>query len=96
MAKFEYDYEYIIIDNCSSDNTIQIIKKIAKDDKKLRLFKFQKLWTHKIFSIWFITINRRCNYPLSSDLQEPPELISKYIEEWENGYKIVQVKGNNR
>ena len=26
---------------------------------------------------------------LSSDLQEPPELISKYIKEWENGYKIV-------
>ena len=30
MAKFEYDYEHTIIDNCSSDNTIQIIKKIAK------------------------------------------------------------------
>ena len=30
-----------------------------------------------------------CAILLAADFQEPPEMISKFIEEWENGYKIV-------
>ena len=37
MNKLDYDYEHIIIDNFSTDNTIPIIKKIATQDKKLKI-----------------------------------------------------------
>ena len=37
MKKYKYDYEHIIIDNNSDDNTITLIKKITKKIKKLKL-----------------------------------------------------------
>ena len=35
MAKLDYDYEHIIIDNFSNDGTEQILKRIAKEDNKI-------------------------------------------------------------
>lgn len=39
--------------------------------------------------IGLIQANGDCVILLAADFQEPPELIAKFIEEWENGYKIV-------
>ena len=33
----KYDYEHIVIDNRSTDNTINILKKIAKENKNLKI-----------------------------------------------------------
>ena len=90
MTKFEYDYEHIIIDNCSSDNTVQIIKKIANEDKKVKIILNSRNFGHIRSSQYgLLQSTGDAIILLSSDLQEPPELISKYIKEWENGYKIV-------
>ena len=37
MAGQPYDYEHICIDNCSTDNTVKIIKDIAAHDKRFKL-----------------------------------------------------------
>ena len=38
MSKlYEYDYEFIFIDNDSSDNTVNILKKLAALDKRLKI-----------------------------------------------------------
>ena len=31
----------------------------------------------------------RCIIPMDADLQDPPELISKFIKKWEEGYEVV-------
>lgn len=33
----QYDYEYILIDNCSTDNTPKILHKIAEEDKRVKV-----------------------------------------------------------
>ena len=37
MSKIDYDYEHIVIDNNSSDQTIPILRKLADKDKKLKV-----------------------------------------------------------
>ena len=37
MSGIKYDYEHIVIDNCSTDNTIKLLKNIASTDKKLKM-----------------------------------------------------------
>jgi len=86
----KYDYEHIVIDNLSTDNTINILKKIAKEDKNLKIIinarnfgcirsPFYGLLQAKGDAVIF----------LNSDFQDPPELIPNYIENWEKGHKIT-------
>ena len=51
MKKYNYDYEHIIIDNNSDDNTIPLIKKIAEKDRKiteLKIFFYLVLYFHTL------------------------------------------------
>jgi len=90
MKKLNYDYEHIIIDNQSEDNTISIIKKIAEKDKKVKVIintrNFGQIRSpmHAMLQ----TSGDAC-IMMTSDFQDPPELIPRYISEWENGNKII-------
>ena len=56
MSKINLDYEHIIIDNNSTDGTIEKIKDLAKSDKKPKnYYKFKKLRSYKISILWIIT-----------------------------------------
>lgn len=90
MANQPYDYEHICIDNCSTDETVRIIKQIAATDKRLKLivnarnFGWIRSPQHGI-----LQSNGDACILITSDLQDPPEMISDFIEKWERGYKIV-------
>ena len=90
METLEYDYEHIIIDNFSNDKTIDIIKKIAQEDKRVKLIVNSRNFGHIRSSQYgILQSSGDATILISSDFQEPLNLIKKYIKEWENGYKIV-------
>jgi len=90
MQNFEYDYEHIIIDNNSTDKTIPIIKKIAETDKRVKIIINARNFGHVRSPVYgILQSSGDATILLNSDFQEPPELITKYIKEWENGHKIV-------
>ena len=35
LSKLNYTYEHIVIDNCSTDNSVKIFKKISNENKNL-------------------------------------------------------------
>ena len=37
MGKLNYEYEHIVIDNASNDNTVKILRKLASNNKKLKI-----------------------------------------------------------
>ena len=96
MKKMNYEYEHIIIDNCSTDNTIPIIKKIAEKDKRVKIIINSKNFgiirspTYGIMQ----TSGDAVIY-MNADFQDPVELIPKYIKKWEEGAKIVLGEKNS-
>ncbi|MDC6484509.1 glycosyltransferase family 2 protein, partial [Methylophilaceae bacterium] len=90
MNSMPYSYEYIFIDNCSTDDTVSIIKKLAKKDKNIKLivnarnFGHIRSPQHAIYQ----TTGDACIL-MHADLQDPPTLIKDFISKWESGYKIV-------
>ena len=86
----QYRYEHIFIDNASTDCTVSIIKKLAKDDKNLKLIVNSRNFGH-IRSPYYgmLQANGDAVIILSSDFQEPPELIVDFLKKWEENYKIV-------
>ena len=84
------EYEHLIIDNNSSDGTINKIKELALKDKNLKIIINSKNYGH-IRSPFYALLqcNSDATILMAADFQDPIDLIPQYIEEWKNGNKIV-------
>lgn len=91
-----YDYEIVFIDNCSNDNTRNILKEVCKNNKKIKyIFNAKNFGIARSVFYGLTQTTGDCTILIYADFQEPPELIPNLIEEWENGYKIVIGKKNS-
>lgn len=85
-----YDYEYIFIDNCSVDKTVDILKDIAQNDKRVKIIvNARNFGQVRSPSYAFLQADGDAVVTLSADLQDPPVLIKEFIKKWEEGFKIV-------
>lgn len=85
-----YEFEYILLDNCSVDGTEKKLRELAQKDKRIKVILNARNFGH-IRSPYYgmIQASGDAVIYLASDLQDPPELIKDFIEKWEQGYKIV-------
>lgn len=85
-----YEYEHILIDNASTDNTVEKVKKIAANDSRVKLIVNSRNFGHIRSPHHAIKQSTGdALIVMASDLQDPPELIPDFIKKWEEGYKIV-------
>lgn len=92
-----YSYEIICIDDGSVDNTFQILEKYAKEDKNIKVIKFSRNFgkEYGMMAGFKYSKGRAC-IPMDVDLQDPPELIIKFVEKWEEGYDMIYGIRNDR
>lgn len=90
IEKLNIDYEHIIIDNASTDKTIDIIKEICAADKNVKAIINAKNYGHiKSPFYGLLQSSGDACILMASDFQDPVNLITQYIEKWKNGSKIV-------
>ena len=90
MSNLNYDYEHIIIDNNSTDKTIMILRKIASNDRKIKVILNTRNFGHLKSPVHgLLQSSGAAAILMSADFQDPPDMISKYIAEWEKGYDVV-------
>ncbi|GFE58128.1 glycosyltransferase family 2 protein [Geobacter sp. AOG1] len=85
-----YTYEHIFIDNASRDRTVEILKRLAAEDKQVKVIVNNRNYGH-IRSPFhgLLQANGDAAVLLVSDLQDPPAMIRDFVAQWEAGYKIV-------
>ncbi len=90
MEKLPYEWEFIIEDNASTDNTVNIIREICNKDKRVKaLLNTRNFgWVRSPHNVMLSAFGDAVIF-LVSDLQDPPELLPQMIKKWEEGYKIV-------
>ncbi len=85
-----YDYEHIFMDNCSTDNTVEILKKIAATDKRVKVLVYSRNFGPiKTELVGYRYASGDAVIPFEANLKDPPELIRDFIKKWEEGYKVV-------
>ena len=96
MKKLNYEYEHIVIDNCSTDSTISILKKLASSDKNLKIIINSRNFGHIKSPVHgILQTNGDAVILMTSDLQDPVSMIPIYIQEWEKGNKVVMAQKNS-
>lgn len=94
-AQFElladrYEYEHIFIDNASTDSTVVKLRALAGQDKRVKVIVNAMNFGH-IRSPFYGLCQADGNAVLLmvADLQDPPELIPQFLEQWEQGHKVT-------
>ena len=86
----QYNYEYIFIDNCSTDKTPQILRQIAENDHRVKvIFNLRNFGPSRSGSYGFFQTSGDASICFACDLQDPPELIPEFVRRWEEGNKVV-------
>lgn len=85
-----YQYEIIVADNCSTDDSRSILRAIAAKDPQFKVILNANNFGH-IRSPFNAMLQATGDAVvlLCSDLQEPPELISDFVKQWEAGFHVV-------
>lgn len=91
MASFpQYSYEIIIADNCSTDGSRNILQRIAVVDKNFKvIFNANNFGPIRSGYNAFLQATGDAVVLMSSDLQDPPEIIADLIQKWQDGYQVV-------
>ena len=95
IAEFErslpvYDYEIIFIDNDSQDNTRNILRDLAAGNKRIKLiFNAKNFGQFNSPYYGLLQSNGDCTILMCADFQDPINMIPRFVNEWEKGYKIV-------
>lgn len=85
-----YDYEYILVDDGSSDNTWEKIKTEANKNKKIKGILLSRNFGQQLaITAGLDLVKGEAVIYCDSDLQQPPSLFPKMIEKWEKGVKVV-------
>ncbi|HZJ77945.1 MAG TPA: glycosyltransferase family 2 protein [Clostridia bacterium] len=86
----KYDYEIVFIDNCSTDSTRDMIRLLCKGNKKIKaIFNAKNFGQFNSPYYGMCQTSGECTILLACDFQDPVEMIPKFVNEWEKGYKIV-------
>ena len=86
----EYDYEVVIIDNNSQDNTRPIIRSLCKEDRHIKaIFNENNFGPDSSPYYGLLQATGDCAILFCADFQDPPEMIHKLVREWEKGYSVV-------
>jgi polyisoprenyl-phosphate glycosyltransferase len=86
-----YDYEHVFCDNASTDESPQVLAKVAAQDVRVKV-----IFNARNVGPFCSTFNGLVNTQgdavvvlLAADLQDPPSVVVEFVKQWEAGHEIV-------
>lgn len=85
-----YHFEFIFVDDGSSDNSYGMLEKFSRKDRRVHLIEFARNFGKEAaVSAGLQACHGSAAVIMDADLQHPPSLINKFIAAWKQGSDVV-------
>ncbi|HVG73474.1 MAG TPA: glycosyltransferase family 2 protein [Vicinamibacterales bacterium] len=90
MGKLGVDWEWIVVDDHSRDDTFAVIQRLSSTDPRVRGVRLARnSGSHVAIACGLRLTSGDAVVMMASDLQDPPETIGAMLERWRRGAQIV-------
>jgi dolichol-phosphate mannosyltransferase len=84
------DLELLFVDDGSTDDSVPRMSALAARDPRVRLIKLARNFGHQLaITAGLDHAKGDCVVVIDADLQDPPEVIPRMVERWQEGYDVV-------
>ena len=91
MEPLPYEFELIFVDDGSKDRSREILRELEKKDSRIQSILLAKNYGHQLaLTCGLDHAEGDAVITMDGDMQHPPELLPVLLEQWENGYEVVQ------
>jgi len=96
VQKYDAEWELIFVNDGSIDHTFTVLNELSDLDKHVKFINLSRNFGHQAaLSAGLRYVKGHAIISMDCDLQDPPEVIEKMIDEWKNGYEIVYARRTN-
>lgn len=86
----EYEWEIVMVDDGSGDNSYEVMKKLSEEDDRIKIYHLSRNFgSHAAILCGLSECTGDCAVVKAADLQEPTELVLEMIDSWKKGNNVV-------
>jgi polyisoprenyl-phosphate glycosyltransferase len=91
-----YEWQYVFVDDGSQDNSLLILEEECAIDPAIKVIVFSRNFGKEVaMTAGLESISASAVIFMDADLQHPPELIFRMVQEWDKGAEIVATIRNS-
>ncbi len=85
-----YTFEFILVDDGSTDTSVTLAQKLQAKDKRIRILELSRNFGKEpAVAAGLQHARGQAAIVMDADLQHPPELIGDFLKSWEKGHDVV-------
>lgn len=93
----DFDFDYLFIDDGSSDDTLEILSEFSKKNHKIKVIVLSRNFGKEAaMTAGIDQAKGDALVPIDVDLQDPPEVIIDFVKHWRSGYDVVYGQRSSR